>query len=129
MLFLAALGAASQACAEDLENKVDSVMERVKETAKQMELPQVNTRAREAEQAARETAEQYHSPEFQKQLQCEQDRLKEEFFPENSKPWEPPKKQQNPEEDGLLAKDEKIYLFFFQLGTGGNHAGLRCGRG
>jgi len=111
MLFLAVLGAASQACAGDLENKADFVMEQALETAKQMTLP-VNKHAKEAEQVAQQTVRQYQSPEFQKQLQCEQDRLKEEFFPEKGKPWEPFEKQQNHREEGLLAEDEKVYLFF-----------------
>lgn len=117
MLFLTVLGVASQAYARDLENKADSVMEQALETAKQMTLP-VNKYAQEAEQAAQQTAKQYQSPAFQKQLQCEQDRLKEEFFPKKGKLWEPleaqetQETQQKPREDGLLAEDEKIYLFF-----------------
>lgn len=111
LVILSILGAASQACAGDLENKADSVMEQAKENAKQITLPG-NKYAKEAEQAAQQTAKQYQSPEFQKQLQCEQDRLKEEFFPEKGKPWEPVEKQEEPREDGLLAEDEKVYLFF-----------------
>ena len=93
---------------------VTAVMERAANEARSMTLP-VN-RSMEGMEAAKECAEIFHSPEFQKQLANEQQRLEKEFLGEEYGISRQKKRQEESEEmkiqDRSLAGTEKVYLFF-----------------
>ena len=88
-------------------NTVSARMEQAREDAKKMSLP-ANRHAEAGWQAAEQTAKTFHSPEFQKRLQCEQHRLEQDVFEKYTTPW-----KQNPvgEQPGDLAETDKVYLF------------------
>lgn len=88
-------------------NTVSARMEQAREDAKKMSLP-ANRHTEAGRQAAEQTAKTFHSPEFQKRLQCEQQRLEQNVFEKHITPWE-----QKPvgEQPGDLAAMDKVYLF------------------
>lgn len=90
-----------------------SIMAQARKDAEKMTLP-VNKYTEEGLQAAQETSDHFHSPEFQEKIQCEKHRLTNEVFVDSITPWK--KKQQMVEEQaieaGSLTSTEKVYLFF-----------------
>ena len=90
-----------------------SIMAQARKDAGKMTLP-VNKYTEEGLQAAQETSDHFHSPEFQEKIQCETHRLASEVFADAITPWQ--KKQQMVKEraieDGGLTGMEKVYLFF-----------------
>ena len=105
----------NQAGAEDTElHNLSSIMEKAREEGEKMTLP-VNQHTEEGLKAAEKTADTFHSPEFQKQIQCEQQRLEQEVFEDYISSWK--KKKQKPaegqaEQAGSLTATERVYLFF-----------------
>lgn len=92
-------------------NNLSSIMERAREDAQQMKLP-TNKHADKGQKAALQTTDTFHSPEFQKQLQCEQQRLEQGVFKDYAQPWTRQKQKPTQEPSGILPATEKIYLFF-----------------
>lgn len=93
-------------------NTVSTIMEKAKEDSKKMTLPQ-NEYAEEGLSAAKKAAETFHSPGFQEQIQCEQQRLEAEVFGDFITSWK--KKdtvEEQSEQNGSLEETERIYLFF-----------------
>ena len=91
---------------------VSSIMEKAREDAKQISLP-VNKYAEEGQKAAKQVADKFHSPEFQKQIQCEQQRLEKEVFRDYTNSWTKTQSiAEQSENSGSLADTEKVYLFF-----------------
>lgn len=108
ILMLVALAAGlPSAWAED----ISALMKKAEKEAETIALP-TNTATEEGLKAARETAEKFHSPEFQEKVQCEAQRLKKEVFSDHMAPTKSrsliDKQQSQP--TGILA-GEKIYLF------------------
>ncbi len=95
------------------ESDVSLIMKKAREDAERMALP-VNKYNEEGLKAAEETAQLYHSPEFQERVQCEQQLLEKEVFGQYIAPWKK-KMQQSSEkqtdQQGSLAAEEKVYLF------------------
>jgi type-F conjugative transfer system pilin assembly protein TrbC len=91
---------------------VAGLLERAEQEAEKISLP-VNRFQDEGMKAAQETAGIFHSPEFQERIRCEEQRLEKEIFAGYTAPW---RKKVNEVEQGieqsLLAKEEKVYLFF-----------------
>lgn len=92
-------------------NTLSSIMERVREDAQKMKLP-ANKHAAKGQKAALQTATTFHSPEFQKQLQCEQQGLEQGVFKAYTQPWARQRQKPAQEPSGILLATEKIYLFF-----------------
>ena len=90
-----------------------SIMAQARKDAGKMTLP-VNKYTEEGLQAAQETSDHFHSPEFQEKIQCEKHRLASEVFADAVTPWQ--KKQQMVKEQAIeaggLTGMEKVYLFF-----------------
>jgi hypothetical protein len=90
-----------------------SIMAQARKDAEKMTLP-VNKYTEEGLQAAQETSDHFHSPEFQEKIQCEKHRLESEVFADYTAQWE--KKRQTKAgqaiEAGSLTSTEKVYLFF-----------------
>lgn len=99
--------------AEDTQqNIVTTIMEKAKEDSKKMILPE-NAYGEEGLSAAKKAAEAFHSPGFQEQIQCEQQRLETEVFGDFITSWR--KKDAVEEQSGqtsCLDDTERIYLFF-----------------
>lgn len=99
--------------AEDTQrNVVSTIVEKAKEGSKKITLPK-NEYGEEGLSAAKKAAETFHSPSFQEQIQCEQQRLEAEVFGDFITSW---KKKDTDEEQsgqtGSLGETERIYLFF-----------------
>jgi len=103
----------STAGAEDnQQNIVSTIVEKAKEDSKKMTLPE-NAHGEEGLSAAKKAAEAFHSPGFQEQIQCEQQRLETEVFGDFVISWK--KKDAVEEQSGqtsCLADTERVYLFF-----------------
>lgn len=98
----------SAAQAED----VAALLEKAEQEAEKITLP-VSTFQDEGMKAAQETAGIFHSPEFQERIKCEEQRLEKEIFAGYTASWQKKVKEAEQEqEQSLLAKEEKIYLFF-----------------
>jgi hypothetical protein len=94
------------------QEKVAAVMKKAGEEAKNMTLP-VNTFTKEGLQAAKQSADFFHSPEFQQKLQCEQQRLEREVFGQYITPWKR-KRQTMADRQSRQFEDqdsERIFLF------------------
>jgi len=92
---------------------VNAVVKKAGEAAKNMTLP-VNTFAKEGLQAAKQSADLFHSPEFQQKLQCEQQRLEKEVFSQDITPWKSKRQTMEDRQSrqvGSLADSERIFLF------------------
>ncbi len=88
---------------------VAAVKKKAGEEAKKMTLP-VNKFAKEGLRAAQQSADFFHSPEFQERLQCEQKRLEKEVFSLDITPWK--RKRQKAEAKGTSPTGpERIFLF------------------
>lgn len=98
---------AMPAAADELEYSVRSAMEQARKQAGNMPLP-VNKHHDAGLKAAQETARLFNSPEFQENIRCEQQRLKEEVFSEHT----PEPIEQETTTRSRLAENEKVYLFF-----------------
>jgi type-F conjugative transfer system pilin assembly protein TrbC len=109
IFILLGLGACHSAVqAED----VAGLLERAEQEAEKMTLP-TNRFQDEGLRAAQETAGIFHSPEFQERIRCEEQRLEKEIFAGYTAPWQKKTKRvAQEEEQSLLAKEEKVYLFF-----------------
>jgi len=106
LLGLAACHSAVQA--ED----VAGLLERAGQEAEKITLP-INTFQDEGLKAAQETAKIFHSLEFQERIKCEEQRLEKEIFAGYTAPWQKKVNEVEQEtEQSLLAKGEKVYLFF-----------------
>lgn len=95
------------------EDDVSLVMEKARTKAEKIRLP-VNKYEEEGLKRAEETAKLFHSPEFQEQIQCEQQRLEKEVFGEYIEPWKKKIRQKADEQEGhvgSLLQEEKIFLF------------------
>lgn len=92
---------------DELQRNVQQLMERAEKEAARIEIP-VNKHQEAGMKAAQESAELYHSPEFQEKLQCEQQRLKKEVFSEFIQEQVAEKEPAH----GRLDENEKVYLFF-----------------
>lgn len=97
----------SPALADELQRSIQQLMERAEKEAATMKIPESNHQ-KAGMKAAQESADLYNSPEYQKKLQCEQKRLKEEVFSEFVQE-QVVEKEPAP---GRLDENEKIYLFF-----------------
>ncbi|MBM9514069.1 TrbC family F-type conjugative pilus assembly protein [Desulfogranum marinum] len=107
ILFLCLFVTSAIASEPNLADSVKYVMEQARETGAAMSLPD-NRYQEEGFQAAQASANQFHSAPFQEKLQCEQQRIREEVFPDALD--EPP--QSKEAVAGKLAETEKVYLFF-----------------
>jgi len=95
------------------ESDVSRIMKKARKDAEKMTLP-VNKYREQGLKAAEETADLFHSPEFQKRVQSEQQRLEKEVFAGYTKPWKKKIRQttaEQKEQVGNLAAGEKIFLF------------------
>ena len=95
------------------ESSVSRIMKKARKDAEKMNLP-VNQYSAQGLKAAEETANLFHSSEFQERIQCEQQRLEKEVFADFTKPWKKNTRQTTTEQIGQvgsLAAGEKIYLF------------------
>ena len=106
-LAIALLLSSLPAAADELEKSVQQVMEKSRKVANGMEVP-VNKHQEAGMKAALDSASVFNSPEFQKGLRCEQQRLKKEVFTGDIGRAV---KKENPNPD-KLAENEKVYLFF-----------------
>ncbi len=88
---------------------VSAVMKKAKEEAGNMTLP-VNKYNKQGLKAAQQSADFFHSPEFQQKLQCEQQRLEKEVFGQYIVPWKR-KRQKAKENRSIPAGSERIFLF------------------
>lgn len=93
-------------------NNIPVVLDKAQKEAKTITIP-VNKYEKEGQQAAKETADTFHSPIFQDQIKCQQKRIEKEVFSDFVRPWK--KKGQpgtaDPKLPGNLAESEKIFLF------------------
>jgi hypothetical protein len=100
--------------AQDLsQSDVSLIMKKAREDAKKMALP-VNKYSKEGLKAAEETSQLFQSPEFQKRVQCEQQRLEKEVFGQYIAPWKNKTQQVAAKQagrQGSLATGEKVFLF------------------
>ena len=88
-------------------------MKKARKDAEKMTLP-VNKYSKQGWKAAEETADLFHSPEFQERVQCEQQRLEKEVFADFTKPWKKKAGQRaagQKEQAGSLEAGEKVFLF------------------
>ena len=88
-------------------------MKKARKDAEKMTLP-VNKYNEQGLKAAKETADLFHSPEFQERVQCEQQRLEKEVFAGYTRPWKKKTRQratEQKEQVGSLAAGEKVFLF------------------
>jgi type-F conjugative transfer system pilin assembly protein TrbC len=88
-------------------------MKKARNDAEKMDLP-VNQYREQGLKAAEETANLFHSPEFQERVQCEQQQLEKEVFAGYTKPWKKKIRQKTAEQKGVtgsLAAGEKVFLF------------------
>jgi type-F conjugative transfer system pilin assembly protein TrbC len=92
-------------------NNLSSIMERAREDAQKTK-PLANKHAAQGQKAAQRTSNIFHSPEFQKQIQSEQQRLEQGVFKDYAQPWTRQKQKSTQERSGILSTTEKIYLFF-----------------
>ena len=104
----------SQAWAEepplDDLGHVSSIMKKARQDAKKMVLPD-NRHTGKGQKAASETAGTFHSPEFQEQIQCEEQRLETEVFKDYIAAWEKNTAKEQLGQTSSLTGAEKIYLF------------------
>lgn len=94
-------------------SNVSSVLDKARAEAKNITLP-VNKHTEAGQKAAKQTADVFHSPEFQDRMQCEQQRLEKEVFREYISPWEkeaPQADSGKTKEPNSLAATERVYLF------------------
>ena len=109
IFILLGLGASHSAVQAE---EVAGLLERAEHEAEKITLP-INTFQDEGLKAAQETAGIFHSPEFQEQIRCEEQRLEKEIFAGYTAPWQKKVNEVEQEkEQSLLAKGEKVYLFF-----------------
>lgn len=94
------------AAADELEERVQQVMEQARKDAAKMDVP-VNKHKDVGTKAAQESANMFNSPEYQEKLKCEQQRLKEEVFSD----YTPEPEKKDVSIPGKLAENEKVYLF------------------
>ena len=88
---------------------VSAVMKKAKEEAGNITLP-VNKYNTQGLKAAQQSADFFHSQEFQERLQCEQKRLEKEVFGQYIVPWK--KKRRKAKENRTIpAGSERIFLF------------------
>ena len=95
------------------ESEVSRIMKKARKDVEKMTLP-VNKYNEQGLKAAKETADLFHSPEFQERIQCEQQRLEKEVFVDFTKPWKKKTRQraaEQKEQAGSLAAGEKVFLF------------------
>jgi type-F conjugative transfer system pilin assembly protein TrbC len=97
----------SPVLSDELKRSVQELMERAGKEAATMKIPE-SIHQEAGMKAAQESADLYHSPEYQEKLKCEQNRLKEEVFSEFVQE-QAVEKEPAP---GRLDENEKIYLFF-----------------
>ena len=111
--FLPMVTMAGFCTAHATDTKAVTIMEKAREDAKSMTLP-VNKHTKAGQMAAEQTADTFHSPEFQKRIQAEQQRLEKEVFGNYIASWK--KKKQpargQPGDPGNLDTNERIYLLF-----------------
>jgi len=95
------------------QNIVSAIMEKAKEDSKKMALPE-NEYGEEGLSAAKKAAEAFHSPGFQEQIQCEQQRLETEVFGDFITSWKKKKNtvKKQSGQTSSLADTERVYLFF-----------------
>lgn len=100
--------------AQDLaESDASRIMKKARKDAEKITLP-VNQYNEQGLKATEETANLFHSPEFQQRIQCEQQRLEKEVFADFTKPWKKKTRQTVAEQKGSvgsLAVGEKVFLF------------------
>lgn len=89
---------------------LSSIMERAREDAQKLKLP-ANKHTTIGQQAAEQTTDTFHSPDFQKKVECEQQRLEQEVFKVYTQPWARQKQNPAPEQSANVSTEE-IYLFF-----------------
>ena len=95
------------------ESNVSRIMKKARKDAEKMTLP-VNQYNEQGLKAAEETANLFHSPEFQERIQCEQQRLEKEVFADFIKPWKKKTRQTTAKQKGQvnsLAAGEEVFLF------------------
>ena len=68
------------------ESDVSRIMKKARSDAEKITIP-VNKYSEQGLKVAEDTANLFHSPEFQKRVQCEQQRLEKEVFTDFIKPW------------------------------------------
>lgn len=95
------------AAADELDESVQQIMEKSRQSAARMVVP-VNKYQDAGMKAATESARFFNSPEFQEKLRCEQHRIKKKAFTDDTA-RSVEKEKPNP---GKLAEYEKVYLFF-----------------
>lgn len=86
---------------------VNEALERAKEYEKKIDMPDV--RHLEAQEAAREAAEQFYSPQCQEKIRAEMERLKAGRFAGIFKGYE--KEGTDESVDSVLTSDERLYIF------------------
>ncbi|MCL7489740.1 MAG: type-F conjugative transfer system pilin assembly protein TrbC [Desulfobulbaceae bacterium] len=112
-LFLTILPGFYQTGAEGTERKtISTIMEKARKDGAEMTLPD-NRHAEKGLRAAKKAANTFNSPDFQEQIQCEQERLEKEVFGDYIAAWKKKEKSsdgQSSQTDGL-ADTEQVYLF------------------
>lgn len=117
LFFLAGAGS-SYALAENivssgLKNDISNLLEKARDNSSNMSLP-ANKHAEKGQKAAQQTTDKFYSPELQKKITCEQQRLEKEMFQDFIQPWKekkPDKNKDQAEQAGHLSETEKVYLF------------------
>ncbi len=110
--FLPMVTVAGFCTARATDTKAVTIMEKAREDAKSMTLP-VNKHTKAGQMAAEQTADTFHSPEFQKRIQAEQQRLEKEVFGDYIASWKKKKQPARGQQGALgnLDANERIYLF------------------
>jgi len=94
------------------QNIVSTIVQKAKEDSKKMTLPE-NDYGEEGLRAAKKAAEAFHSPGFQEQIQCEQQRLEKEVFGDFITSWKKKEAvEEQSEQTSCLDDTERVYLFF-----------------
>ena len=92
-------------------------MERAREDAQKMKLP-ANKHTTKGQQAAEQTANTFHSPDFQKKVECEQQRLEQEVFKVYTQPWVKTKTKPGARAIRHPCEHRRNLSLFLKLGTG-----------
>ena len=110
--FLPMVAMAGFCTARATDTKAVTIMEKAREDAKSMTLP-VNKHSKAGQMAAEQTADTFHSPEFQERIQAEQQRLEKEVFGDYIASWKKKKQPASGQQGafGNLDTNERIYFF------------------
>ena len=96
------------ACAGDFNaDSVGDALERAKAYESKIELPEIHNSG--AQKAAEQTAKQFYSPQYQKKIQAEIERLKSEQFADALKGFEDADQEES--RNSVLPLDERLYIF------------------